>query len=61
MFEEEAIEVTCARCGHEGQESIASLKVDGYTCTKCGDSFDPNQLAGAIKQMETSFATFSDS
>jgi DNA-directed RNA polymerase subunit RPC12/RpoP len=61
MFEKETIEVTCAKCGHEGHESVASLKADGYTCSKCGASFYPNQLAGALKQIEGSFATFSDS
>ena len=61
MFEEEAIEIICAKCGHEAQESVASLKVDSYTCSECGASFDPNQLAGALIKIETSFATFSDS
>jgi Zn finger protein HypA/HybF involved in hydrogenase expression len=61
MFEEETIQVTCAKCGHEGQGSVASLKADGYTCPWCGASFYPNQLAGALKQTEGSFATFSDS
>ena len=61
MFEEETIEVTCKKCGHEGQESVASLKTDGYTCPKCGASYDSNQLARALKQIEGSFARFSDS
>ena len=59
MFEEETIGVTCKKCGHEGQESVASLKTDGYTCPKCGASYDSNQLA--LKQVEGSFARFSDS
>jgi DNA-directed RNA polymerase subunit RPC12/RpoP len=61
MFEKETIEVTCKICGHEGQESVANLKTDGYTCPKCGASFDSNQLARALKQIEGSFARFSDS
>jgi Zn finger protein HypA/HybF involved in hydrogenase expression len=61
MFEEETIEVTCKKCGHEGQESVASLKTDGYTCPKCGASYDSNQLARALRQVEGSFARFSDS
>jgi predicted nucleic-acid-binding Zn-ribbon protein len=61
MFEKEAIGVTCTKCGHEGQESVAGLKADGYTCPKCGATFDPTKLARALKQIEGSFATFSDS
>jgi hypothetical protein len=33
----------------------------GIPAPKCGAAFDPNKLARAIKQIEGSFAAFSDS
>jgi hypothetical protein len=29
MFEKEAIEITCPKCGHKSEENVGRLKTDG--------------------------------
>ena len=52
MFEKEAVEVACPKCGHKSEESVAKLKMDGYICPACGDTRDAAEFARAIKQVE---------
>jgi DNA-directed RNA polymerase subunit RPC12/RpoP len=52
MFEKEAVEVACPKCGHKGEENVGRLKTDGYTCPNCGDSRDAAEFARDIKQVE---------
>ena len=52
MFEKEAIEITCPKCGHKSEENVGRLKTDGYTCPNCGYNRDPSEFARAIKQVE---------
>jgi hypothetical protein len=52
MFEEETIQVTCAKCGHEGQGASLASKLTATPAPRCGASFYPNQLAWALKQTE---------
>ena len=54
MFEKETVEVTCPKCGHKSQESVAKLKTDGYTCPKCGATGDTSDLVSGIKEVEGS-------
>ena len=54
MFEKEAVEVACPKCGHKSEENVGRLKTDGYTCPNCGYNCDPNELARAIKEVEDS-------
>ena len=52
MFEKEAVEVACSKCGHKSEENIGGLKTDGYTCPNCGYTRDPAEFARAIKEVE---------
>jgi DNA-directed RNA polymerase subunit RPC12/RpoP len=52
MFEKEAVEVACPKCGHKSDENVAKLKTDGYTCPNCGDTRDAAEFARAIKEVE---------
>jgi DNA-directed RNA polymerase subunit RPC12/RpoP len=52
MFEKEAVEVACPKCGHKSEENVGRLKTDGYTCPNCGDTRDATEFARAIKQVE---------
>ena len=52
MFEKEAVEVACPKCGHKSEENVGRLKTDGYTCPNCGDTRDPAEFARAIKEVE---------
>ena len=54
MYEKEAVEITCPKCGHKSEESVGRLKTDGYTCPACGYTCDPSELARAIKEVEDS-------
>jgi ssDNA-binding Zn-finger/Zn-ribbon topoisomerase 1 len=54
MFEKEAIEITCPKCGHKSEENVGRLKTDGYTCPNCGYTCDPIELARAVKEVEDS-------
>jgi transposase-like protein len=52
MFEKEAVEVACPKCGHTSEENVGRLKTDGYICPNCGDTRDAAEFARAIKQVE---------
>jgi transposase-like protein len=52
MFEKEAVEVACPRCGHKSEENVARLKTDGYTCPNCGATRNATEFATAIKEVE---------
>jgi DNA-directed RNA polymerase subunit RPC12/RpoP len=52
MFEKEAVEVACPKCGHKSEKNVAELKTDGYTCPNCGDTRDAAEFARAIKEVE---------
>lgn len=52
MFEKEAVEVACPKCGHKSEENVGRLKTDGYTCPNCGDTRDAAEFARAIKEVE---------
>jgi len=34
MFEKEAVEVACPKCGHKSEEIVGRLKTAGYTCSR---------------------------
>ena len=52
MFEKEAVEVACPKCGQKSEENVGRLKTDGYTCPTCGHTRDPAEFARAIKEVE---------
>jgi ssDNA-binding Zn-finger/Zn-ribbon topoisomerase 1 len=52
MFEKEAVDVACPKCGHKSEENVGRLKTDGYTCPNCGDTRDASEFARDIKQVE---------
>ena len=54
MFEKEAVEVACPKCGRTSEENVGRLKTDGYTCPNCGYTRDPSEFARAIKEVEDS-------
>jgi transposase-like protein len=52
MFEKEAVEMTCPKCGHTSEENVTRLKANGYTCPKCGATRDTSELARGFKKVE---------
>jgi DNA-directed RNA polymerase subunit RPC12/RpoP len=52
MFEKEAVEVACPKCGHKSEENVGRLKTAGYVCPNCGDTRDAAEFARDIKQVE---------
>ena len=52
MFEKEAVEVACPKCGHKSEEIVGRLKTAGYVCPNCGDTRDATEFARDIKQVE---------
>ena len=52
MFEKEAVEVACPKCGHKSEENLGRLQTDGYNCPTCGDTRDAAEFSRDIKEIE---------
>ncbi len=61
MFEDQKIGVTCPKCGHKTEKTIAWLKThDKLTCAGCGSDvvIDSERLFAGIKEAEKAVAKF---